>query len=183
MIWTSSTVCTPADINSMTQTYIAGRGAIAAQCVTNITNMLLNSQPNAQWSYLSNCPCYMYLPQYAAANLTCIPFASANASIYDEWQQCAALASSTSNTTFDPNQCHITECGNGAQTCSNGQSSGRCAPDAELHEVRCCSDIAIVGWTKRTNCAVWSESDAWTQGCQVLNYPTAATFCALQGKV
>jgi hypothetical protein len=180
MVWTSSTVCTPQAINYMTQTYIAGRGTIASQCVANITALLISGQPNAQWSYLSNCQCYMLIPQYAAANFTCIPFASANESIYDEWQQCAALATTTAGTPVNPNQCHIVECGNGAQTCANGQASGRCAPKVELHEVRCCSDTAIAGWTQRPGCTVWSESDAWTQGCQVLNYPTASAFCQLQ---
>ena len=35
----------------------------------------------------------------------------------------------------------------------------------ELHEVRCCSDTEITGWTAPVNaCSVWGESDDTSEG-------------------
>lgn len=147
--------------------------------MSNLQSSLLGSQANSSWQYQANCPCYLLIPQTSAMSLSCLPYGGASESFYEEWLQCAALAN-TSNAPVNYTRCHMTVCGNGAVTCSSGQTT-QCSSDAELHEVRCCSDTQIAGWTKRASCSVWSESDAWTGGCQILNYPTANAFCQQQG--
>lgn len=49
------------------------------------------------------------------------------------------------------------ECGKW-QGCSE---ESKFANPLEIHDVRCCSDVEIAGWTKRENfgCDIWSESD------------------------
>ena len=55
------------------------------------------------------------------------------------------------------------ECGR-AGRCSNNEPS-RWADSSETHEVRCCSDSPINGWTKRGDSCPWAESDRGMDGC------------------
>jgi hypothetical protein len=146
--------------------------------MTSLQSSLLGGNANASWQYESNCPCYLLIPQAAASSLTCLPYGGASEGFFDEWVQCASIANA-SNVPVNYTRCHMTVCGSGSATCGGGQHS-LCSSDAELHEVRCCSDTAIAGWTHNTNCTVYSESDAWTEGCQILNFPTAEAFCLQQ---
>merc|ERR1712176_1078704 len=51
---------------------------------------------------------------------------------------------------------HYVLCGGGRNRCTEGD--GFLAPDGALHEVRCCSDVNLPGWTKSTKCDIWTES-------------------------
>jgi len=55
------------------------------------------------------------------------------------------------------------ECGRTGR-CSNNEPS-RWADSSETHEVRCCSDSPIDGWTKRGDSCPWAESDRGMDGC------------------
>ena len=48
----------------------------------------------------------------------------------------------------------------------NGQSSDltECAANTALHEVRCCSDTVLQGYTQNNDCAVWAESQFLSVG-------------------
>eukprot|EP00568_Trieres_chinensis_P003290 CAMPEP_0183297908 /NCGR_PEP_ID=MMETSP0160_2-20130417/5065_1 /TAXON_ID=2839 ORGANISM="Odontella Sinensis, Strain Grunow 1884" /NCGR_SAMPLE_ID=MMETSP0160_2 /ASSEMBLY_ACC=CAM_ASM_000250 /LENGTH=688 /DNA_ID=CAMNT_0025459809 /DNA_START=37 /DNA_END=2100 /DNA_ORIENTATION=+ len=57
-------------------------------------------------------------------------------------------------------------CGRGTDIsltqCSEG--STELAPVDSLHEVRCCSDVALSGWTKNGGCSVWGQSKFGADG-------------------
>jgi len=55
----------------------------------------------------------------------------------------------------------------------------RLASNTEVHDVRCCSDVTISGWSEVCN-GLWSESDAWGE-CITGTYDEAKTFCESQG--
>ena len=55
-----------------------------------------------------------------------------------------------------PDQCYEVRCGKGAnQNDKCLPEEAYCAPSLELHEVRCCSDTKLDGWTKNNGCDVW----------------------------
>jgi hypothetical protein len=55
-----------------------------------------------------------------------------------------------------PDQCYEVRCGKGAnQNDKCLPEEAYCAPSLELHEVRCCSDTKLDGWTKKNGCDVW----------------------------
>merc|ERR1711862_770128 len=51
---------------------------------------------------------------------------------------------------------HYALCGKGKNHCTEGD--GFLAPNNALHEVRCCSDMSLLGWTKSTKCDIWTKS-------------------------
>jgi cullin-associated NEDD8-dissociated protein 1 len=61
-------------------------------------------------------------------------------------------------TTPPPEPCHFSECGRSGRCRSE---TGSCDAHSTRHEVRCCSSVAILGWTNRGGAcaAVWGESD------------------------
>ena len=64
--------------------------------------------------------------------------------------------------------------------------SNCCSPPETRHEVRCCSNVRIEGWSppgsQLSACPVWAESDAWAGGCQHnRTFLEAASFCASVG--
>jgi hypothetical protein len=63
-------------------------------------------------------------------------------------------ASPTATPTATPFQ-HWAVCGTFPGTCSE---TPYLSDDTDLHEVRCCSDVALTGWTKHMSCDVWGES-------------------------
>lgn len=192
LVWTSSTnhsanyppsasVCPPASISTVVSQYVTGRDT-TGQCATVFT---LAQTGNSTWDYLSNCHCFLLIPRATAANLTCLPSAAADQSLASVWAQCSTIGGN-GVVQANPNRYHQIVCGNGnpvscANTYGRGNGAARSASDSSYHEVRCCSDVAVVNWTRRSGCSVWTESDAWVGGCQVLNWPTAAAFCHHQG--
>ena len=66
-------------------------------------------------------------------------------------------------TTPPPETCHFSECGREGRCRSE---TGSCDAHSTRHEVRCCSDVVISGWTNRGGAcaAVWGESDDTSQG-------------------
>jgi len=69
----------------------------------------------------------------------------------------------------------------------HGKSDGNCnSPDyptcettavdvEETHAVRCCSDVNLGGWMKKSGCDVWAESDV--PGCNTDTYANAYQIC------
>lgn len=168
-------VCSSASVVA-TATAFLGRNQT---CMTAVQASMAGQVP---WDALSNCPCYMLVPQTNASQFTCRPGPNAVSTLYDDWLQCQSLALSQHNAT--PGSSHMVECGSGvASTCvANGYGgSGRSASDSEMHEVRCCSDAQIFGWTKRAGCSVWTESDLWSQGCSISPFWDAEALCRSQG--
>jgi hypothetical protein len=174
--------CNAATLNSLLQIYVNPRDTTGL-CAGVYAQALAG---NNTWDYLANCNCFLLFPQTVAMQqLACPPYSGADQTIASAWTECSTIGG---NGVIAPvnGSCHEIACGSGdASTCIanygtvNGQE--RCALDAELHEVRCCSDVPVTNWTRLPGCPVWSESDAWSQGCQVLNWPTAAAFCHHQG--
>jgi len=66
-------------------------------------------------------------------------------------------------------------------------NSNQATPSLESNTVtlgvRCVSDSdrSGDGWTKRNGCSVWTESDAWAEGCFIGTWSEANTFCNEQG--
>ena len=71
------------------------------------------------------------------------------------------------------------ECGRVGR-CNN---DGRCAGRTQTHEVRCCSDTEIGGWSKRHASCPWAESDdGGMGGCHhSKTFPEAEAICAAAG--
>ena len=70
------------------------------------------------------------------------------------------------------------ECGRVGR-CNN---DGRCAGRTQTHEVRCCSDTEIGGWSKRHASCPWAESDDGMGGCHhSKTFPEAEAICAAAG--
>jgi hypothetical protein len=179
---TTSTVCTVASVQALLATYVTPRDT------TNTCDAVYTQSfaGNATWDYLVNCHCFLLFPlSIATQSLACLPYAGADQTIASAWSECSTIGGN-GVVPPAPNSCHEIACGSGIATqctANYGTTNGvaRCAPDAELHEVRCCSDVPVANWSVMAGCSAWSESDAWTEGCQVLNWPTAAAFCHHQG--
>ena len=62
--------------------------------------------------------------------------------------------------------------------CSEEQE--RLVDDSTSHEVRCCSDIYILGWSKKFGCP-WAASSAGFQCQHVLDFQAATAFCSEVG--
>ena len=62
-----------------------------------------------------------------------------------------------------------------------------CAEEGEIHEVRCCSDTEIYGYTQNEGCDVWAASELWTvgfgsDGCvHDMTFAEAVAVCAEEG--
>jgi hypothetical protein len=68
----------------------------------------------------------------------------------------------------------------------NNETTAQCAATSEEHEVRCCSDFPIAGYTNKEEAcgyAVWSESNFQSAyGCvENVNMQEAMTVCAADG--
>lgn len=77
-------------------------------------------------------------------------------------------------------RCHVTRCGMPGQ-CAEPTT---CDGDAGQHEVRCCSDTAVAGWTHRGgNCTVWAGSRVSpSNGCvSSASFGDAAAACESAG--
>merc|ERR1711957_775001 len=59
----------------------------------------------------------------------------------------------------------------GKQACTEGLLST--ADESEEHEIRCCSDIAVSGYKKKSSCSVWATS----LDCQVNLHSYAVDLC------
>merc|ERR1712127_841551 len=85
-------------------------------------------------------------------------------------------SSSPSNAPIDidmPSATYYVACGNGA--CTEGLLST--ADESEEHEIRCCSDTAVSGYTKKSDCSVWATS----LDCQVNSHSYAVDLCENAG--
>jgi len=55
------------------------------------------------------------------------------------------------------------------------------ARDSDLHEVRCCSDVAISGWRKDDACGIWGQSKMNGRCYRQKTYEDAARICSSNG--
>jgi len=62
----------------------------------------------------------------------------------------------------------------------NVGSASFIATNAELHEVRCCSDVSLPGWTKNFWCDVWTESDFGGDCFEEKDFSSAESICILK---
>ena len=68
-------------------------------------------------------------------------------------------------------------CGNSEPGYCLTETAGDRNP-AELHEVRCCSDVQLPGWKPpRDDCSVWGESDAGWPCARNKTFAEAETIC------
>ena len=63
--------------------------------------------------------------------------------------------------------------------CNDDSCETQAVDSLEKHRVRCCSDEAIDGWSRKPGCSVWAESNIWG-GCKTMKWPAANSFCNLQ---
>merc|ERR1712025_1098239 len=73
-------------------------------------------------------------------------------------------------------ECYELRCGTGSD--SNCQEQPYCAPPTEQHEVRCCADKEVSGWTKKAQCSVWGASNIQNGECvHAATYVEATDIC------
>lgn len=72
--------------------------------------------------------------------------------------------------------------GRGGGAASGAEGAIVCAAVDARHEVRCCSDVAKSGYTKKSGCSVWGESQFSGAGCvSNANFAVANQTCAADG--
>merc|ERR1712157_385604 len=75
---------------------------------------------------------------------------------------------------------HNVVCGKGRDHCTEGD--GFLAPNDALHEVRCCSDVNLLNWTKSTQCDIWVQTQFDGNKChENKSYCEANKICANAG--
>merc|ERR1712087_181517 len=75
---------------------------------------------------------------------------------------------------------HNVVCGKGRDHCTEGD--GFLAPNDALHEVRCCSNVSLLSWTKSTECDIWVQTQFDGNKChENKSYCEANKICAHAG--
>merc|ERR1712087_573216 len=88
--------------------------------------------------------------------------------------------SSVPTDTFSSLNAHNVVCGKGRDHCTEGD--GFLAPNNALHEVRCCSNVSLLSWTKSTECGIWVHTQFDGNKChENKSYCEANKICANAG--
>jgi len=78
-----------------------------------------------------------------------------------------------------PDSRHYVVCGDSSTGCTEGDSA--LEVDDNRHEVRCCSDDRLTGWTKTSTCPVWGASEIDGVCHSLKKHLQAHVICAAAG--